>query len=52
MQEQYIEPGLKLVGGADEVVLGSSGIGFDFIGERLPHSMEFETDDSPAIPSR
>lgn len=52
MQEQYIAPELKLVGGVNEVVLGSTRIGFDFDSEMLPHSMEFETDDSPTITAR
>ena len=52
MQEQYIVPELKLVGGANEVVLGSMRIGFDLLGQMLPHAMEFETDDSPTITSR
>jgi hypothetical protein len=47
MQQQYIEPELRLVGGASEVVLGSTGIGTDFFGEQMPHSMEFEAEDSP-----
>lgn len=47
MQEQYVAPDLKLVGGASDVVLGSLGIGFDFFGEQVPHSMEFETEDMP-----
>lgn len=51
MQEQYIAPELKLVGGVNEVVLGSTRIGFDFDSEMLPHRMEFEADDSPAITS-
>jgi len=52
MHEQYIAPELKLVGGVNEVVLGSSRIGFDFDSQMLPHSMEFETDDGPTITSR
>jgi hypothetical protein len=47
MQERYIEPELKLVGGVEEVVLGSTQIGTDFFGEQMPHSMEFETEESP-----
>jgi hypothetical protein len=52
MREQYIAPELKLVGGVNEVVLGSTRIGFDFDSEMMPHSMEFETDGSPTITSR
>jgi hypothetical protein len=52
MQEQYIAPELKMVGMAAEVVLGSTGIGFDFFGEMMPHRMEFETEDSPTITLR
>jgi hypothetical protein len=52
MREQYIAPELKLVGGVNEVVLGSTRIGFDFGSEMMPHSMEFETDDSSTITPR
>jgi hypothetical protein len=52
MKEQYIAPELKVVGGVNEVVLGSMQIGFDFDSEMMPHTMEFETDDSPTITSR
>ena len=52
MQEQYMAPELKLVGGASEVVLGSTRIGFDFMGQMNPGVMEFETDDSPTTTSR
>jgi hypothetical protein len=52
MQEQYIEPDLKLVGGTNEVVLGSMRIGFDLLSEAMEHRMEFETDDCPAITTR
>ena len=52
MQEKYIAPELKLVGGTNEVVLGSMRVGFDYFSEMLPPAMEFETDDGPAIASR
>jgi hypothetical protein len=46
-KEPYVIPELRLVGHSNEVVLGSTGIGFDFVGERMPAGMEFETDDGP-----
>ena len=47
-REPYMIPELKLVGATNEVVLGSTGVGFDYIGEYLPHGKEFETDPLPA----
>jgi hypothetical protein len=45
MQENYVAPELKLVGGTNEVVLGSMRVGFDFYGEMLPIGKEFEPDE-------
>lgn len=36
---------LKLVGEADQVVLGSNRIGFDFDSQMMPCVLEFEIDD-------
>ena len=46
MQKQYVAPELKLVGDADQVVLGSNRIGFDFDSQMMPCAIEFETDDA------
>jgi hypothetical protein len=46
-EEQYVIPELKLVGDTSDVVLGSMGVGFDYIGEHLPGGKEFEMDDLP-----
>jgi hypothetical protein len=49
-EQPYMMPELKLVGDTSEVVLGSTGIGFDVMGQRLPGGKEFETDeDLPAL---
>jgi hypothetical protein len=48
MQKQYVAPELKLVGEADQVVLGSNRIGFDFDSQMMPCVMEFEIDDGVA----
>jgi hypothetical protein len=45
MQKQYVAPELKLAGEADQIVLGSMRVGFDFDSQRLPCAFEFETDD-------
>jgi len=42
--EQYAAPELKLVGEADEVVLGGLGIGYDIWGQYGYAEMEFEAD--------
>ena len=47
MQEQYVSPELKLAGETDELVLGSTRVGFDLSNEILPPNMEFEPDDLP-----
>jgi hypothetical protein len=47
-KEPYMIPELKLVGGTNEVVLGSMGVGMDYLGEHMPGGKEFETDDLPA----
>ncbi len=52
MQERYVAPDLKLVGRADEVVLGSMRVGFDFDSEMMPPGMEFEKDDTITSPSQ
>ena len=52
MQEKYFVPELKLVGGTNEVVLGSMRVGFDFDSEAMSHRMEFETEDGPATETR
>lgn len=44
MTKQYTAPDLKLVGDAQNVVLGSLGIGVDLRGEFQGFSMEFATD--------
>jgi hypothetical protein len=46
-EEPYVIPELKLVGDTNEVVLGSMGIGFDFVGEHLSGGREFEMDELP-----
>jgi len=43
MQKQYETPELTLIGQADEVVLGMSGGGPDFLGPTAP-DFEFEQD--------
>ena len=45
MPEHYVAPELKLVGGTNEVVLGSLRVGTDFEGQMMPGGREFETDD-------
>lgn len=50
-EEPYVMPELKLVGDTSEVVLGSMGVGFDYLGQSLPGGKEFEVDDL-AIHSR
>jgi hypothetical protein len=44
-EKPYVIPELKLVGNADDVVLASMSIGFDYLGEHLPPGKEFEMDD-------
>jgi hypothetical protein len=51
-EEPYVIPELKLVGDTNEVVLGSLGVGFDFLGQHMPAGKEFETDDLSDISSR
>ena len=52
-KEPYVIPELKLVGAANEVVLGSTGIGFDYLGDRMPPpGVEFEMDDAQNINAR
>ena len=47
-KEPYVIPELKLVGDTNEVVLGSLGVGFDYLGQYLPPGKEFEMDYLPA----
>ena len=48
-EKPYVMPELKLVGDTNDVVLGSTGIGFDRMGEHLGGGREFDTDqDLPA----
>jgi len=44
-EEPYVIPELKLVGNADDVVLGSMFSGFDYLGEYMPPGKEFDVDD-------
>jgi hypothetical protein len=44
MHHEYTAPALKLAGDADEVVLGSLGVGNDLRDEVLAIQMEFATD--------
>ncbi len=44
MQQQYISPELTFVGKAGEVILGSTGLGNDLLGEILIPESEFESD--------
>ena len=44
MQEQYTAPQLKLVGNANEVILGSINVGDDFLSQILLPDMEFADD--------
>jgi hypothetical protein len=44
MQEQYTAPQLKLVGNANEVILGSLAGGDDFLSQILLPEMEFAED--------
>jgi hypothetical protein len=44
MQQDYSVPELTLVGDADRVILGSSGVGNDIAGEIQMPEMEFEED--------
>jgi hypothetical protein len=43
-REQYTAPELKVVGNAEEVILGSGGVGNDIRGEILVAELEFEAD--------
>jgi hypothetical protein len=44
MQDRYVAPELKLVGEADEVVLGMPGPGDDVLGEQIVGDLEFLAD--------
>jgi hypothetical protein len=44
MQEQYTAPQLKLVGNANEVILGTMNAGVDFLDQILVMDMEFAED--------
>lgn len=44
MQDLYVAPELKLVGEADEVVLGIPGAGADVFGELIVGDLEFLAD--------
>jgi len=44
MQDRYVAPELRLVGEADEVVLGIAGVGADALGELIVGDMEFLAD--------
>ena len=48
MQEQYMMPELRIVGKANEVVLGSLGVGGDIRDELLIPDSEFQTDQEDA----
>jgi hypothetical protein len=44
MHDRYVAPELKLVGEADEVVLGMAGVGGDLLGEQIVGDLEFLPD--------
>ncbi len=44
MQEKYTAPELKLVGPAEEVILGSTGVGNDIAGQIQIPDLEFQED--------
>jgi hypothetical protein len=44
MQNRYVAPELKLVGEADEVVLGMLGVGDDYLGQQVVGDLEFLAD--------
>jgi hypothetical protein len=44
MLDRYVAPELKLVGEADEVVLGIAGLGEDALGEQIVGDLEFLAD--------
>ena len=47
--EQCTSPQVKLVGTADEIVLGSLGAGPDLRSEELPDNAEFQADQEVPI---
>ena len=44
MQDRYVVPELRLVGEADEIVLGASAFGDDFLSQQIIGDLEFGGD--------
>ena len=44
MQDRYVVPELRLVGEADEIVLGNVAPGEDFLGQQIIGDLEFGGD--------
>jgi len=52
MLREYAAPEVKLVGQADEVILGAMTVGLDYFSQHLDHRMEFAEDDRTSMPAR